>query len=159
MRLECFSKMCPGEPGTFREHGHVIVPPGTCGTPELLGCKSCLVPIIVRVQSELGLNGPEPAICFQWLICFVEQWWLSVQKLLISRNSRLVVMLMPLRSALLHNLSKECHLLVSSGEHGRNGLGQIRRVRWARHSAFNHDWISYMILDYKIIHHGRMQKV
>ena len=129
MRLECFSKLCPGEPGTFREHGHLIIPPGTCGTPELLGCKSYLVPIIVRVQSEPGLNGPEPAICFQWLIYFVEQWRLSAQKLLISGDSGLLVMFMPLRSALLHNLLKECHLLVSSGEHGRNGLSQIRRAR------------------------------
>ena len=139
MRLECFFKLYPGEPDTFREHGHVIVPPGACGTPELLGFKSCLVPIIVRVQSELGLNGPELAICFQWLICFVEQWRLSVQKLLISRDSRLVVMLMLLRSALLNNLPEECRLLVASGEHGGNGLGQIRRVRGCCHSAFNHD--------------------
>jgi len=107
MRLECFFKLYPGEPDTFREHGHVIVPPGTCGTPELLGCKSCLVPIIVHVQSELGLKGPEPAVRFQWLTCFVEQWRLSAQKLLISGNSGLVVMFMPLRSALLHNLPKE----------------------------------------------------
>jgi len=136
---ECFLELCPGEPSALGEHGHVIVPPGACGTPELLGCKSCLVPIIVRVQSELGLNGPEPAICFQWLICFVEQWRLSAQKLFISGDSGLVVMFMPLRSALLHNLPEECRLLIASGEHGRNGLSQIGRVREPCHSAFNHD--------------------
>ena len=62
------------------------------------------------------------------------------------------MMLMPLRSALLHNLLEKCRLLIASGEHGRNGLGQIRRVRWSSHSAFNHDWISYIFSDYiKII--------
>ena len=143
---ESFLELCPGEPSALGKHGHVIVPPSECRTPELLGCKSCLVPIIVRVQSELGLNGPELAICFQWLICFVLQWRFSAQKLLISRHSGLLVMFMPLRSALLHNLPEECRLFVSSGEHGRNGLGQIKRVRWACHSAFNHDWIRYIFL-------------
>ena len=64
----------------------MIVPPSACGTPELLGCKSCLVPIIVRVQGELGLDGSEPAICFQWLIRLMEERWLGVQKLLIPRT-------------------------------------------------------------------------
>ena len=126
-------------------HGHVIVPPSACGTPELLGCKSCLVPIIVRVQGEHELDGPEPAIYFQWLIRLMEERWLGVQKLLIPKDSWLVVMLMPLRSALLNNLPEECRLLVASGEHGSNGLGQIRRVRGCCHSAFNHDKISSII--------------
>ena len=56
-----------------------------------------------------------------------------------------MVMLMPLRSALLNNLLDECRLLVASGEYGRNGLGQIRRVRWFSHSAFNRDKISSII--------------
>ena len=112
----------PGESGVRWKHSHMIVPLCACRAPELLSYKSCLVPIIVRVQSELGLNGPEPAICFQWLICLVKQWRLSAQKLLISRDSWLVVMLRPLRSALLHNLPEECRLLIASGEHGRNGL-------------------------------------
>ena len=59
----------------------------------------------------------------------MEQWRLSAQKLLISRDSGLVVMFMPLRSALLHNLPEECRLLIVSGVHGRNGLSQIGRVR------------------------------
>ena len=143
---KCFFKLGPGEPSALGEHGHVIVLPSACGAPELLGCKSCLVPIIVRVQGEFGLDGPEPTICFQWLICFAKQRRLSAQKLLISRDSWLVVMFKPLCSALLHNLLKECRLLVASGEHGRNGLGQIRRVRWVCHSAFNHDWINYIFL-------------
>ena len=70
---ECFFKLGPGEPSALGEHGHVIVPPSAYGTPELLGCKSCIVPIIVRVQGEFGLYGPEPAIWFQWLIGFVKQ--------------------------------------------------------------------------------------
>ena len=72
MHPECFLKLGPGEPSALEEHGHVIVPPGACGTPELLGYKSCLVPIIVRVQGEFGLYGTEPAVGFQRLICFVK---------------------------------------------------------------------------------------
>ena len=72
--------------------------------------------------------------------------------MLIARDSWLVVMLVPLRSALLNNLPEECRLLVASGEHDRNGIGQIRRVRGCCHSALNHDWISYIFFDYiKII--------
>ena len=63
-RPESFLELCPGEPNALGKHGHVIVPPSACGTPELLGCKSGLVPIIVRVQGELGLYGPELALCF-----------------------------------------------------------------------------------------------
>ena len=70
---ESLLELCPGEPSAGGKHGHVILPPSACGTPELLGCKSYLVPIIVQVQGELGLDGPEPAIYFQWLIGFVEQ--------------------------------------------------------------------------------------
>ena len=142
---ESFFKLGPGEPSALGKHSHVIVPPNACGAPELLGCKSCLVPIIVRVLGELGLDGPEPAICFQWLIRLMEERCLGAQKLLISRDSWLVVMLMPLRSALLNNLPEECRLLVASGEHGRTGLGQNRRVRGCCHSAFNHDRISSTI--------------
>ena len=83
---ESLLELCPGEPSALGKHGHMIVPPGAGGTPELLGCKSCLVPIIVRVQGELGLDGPEPAICLRWLIGFVEQRRLSSQKLRISRS-------------------------------------------------------------------------
>ena len=61
---ESFLELYPGEPSALGKHGHVIVPPSACGTPEQLGCKSGLVPIIVRVQGELGLYGPEPAIYF-----------------------------------------------------------------------------------------------
>ena len=146
MCSECVLELRPGEPSARREHGHVIVPPSACRAPELLSCKPCVVPIIVRVQSELRLNGLEPTICFQWLICFVKQWRLGAQKLLISRDGWLVVMFGPLCSALLHNLPKKCRLLVPSGEHSCNGLDQIRRVRWVCHSAFNHDWISYIFL-------------
>ena len=140
---ESLLELCLGEPSADGKHGHLIVPPSACGTPELLGCKSCIVPIIVWVQGEL--DSPEPAICFQWLIRLMEERWLGVQKLLIPRDSWMVVMLMPLRSALLNNLPEECRLLVASGEHGRNGLGQIRRVRGCCHSAFNHDKISSII--------------
>ena len=45
---------------------------------------------------------------------------------------------------LLNNLPEECRLLVAFGEHGRNGLSQIWRVRGCCHSAFKHDWISYI---------------
>ena len=92
MRSEGVLELRPGELSARREHGHVIVPPRACGTPELLSCKSCLVVVIVGVQGELGLDGPEPAICFQWLIRLMEEWWLGVQKLLIPRDSWLVVM-------------------------------------------------------------------
>jgi len=115
----------------------MIVPPCACRAPKLLGCKSCLVVVTIGVQGELGLYGPEPAIGLQWLIRFMKKRWLSTQKLLISRNRRLVVMFKPLRSALLHNLTEECRLLVASGEHGRNGLSQIRRVRRVCHSDRN----------------------
>ena len=146
VRSESLLELSPSEPGVRGEHCHMILPPYACGTPQLLGCQSCFIPIIVWVQGKLGLDSPKPAICFQWLIYFVKQRRLSAQKLLISRDSRLVVMFMPLRSALLHNLPEECRLFVSSGEHGRNGLGQIRRVRWACHSAFNYGWICYIFL-------------
>ena len=70
---ESFLELCPDELSALGKYGHVIVPPSACVTPELLGCKSGIVPIIVRVQGELGLYGPELAICFQWLIGFVKQ--------------------------------------------------------------------------------------
>ena len=114
--------------------------------PELLSCKSCLVVVIVGVQGELGLDGPEPTIRLQGLIRFMKKRGLSTQKLLISRNRWLVGMFRSQHSALLHDLTEERRLLVSSGEHGRNGLSQIRRVRWVCHSAFHHDWVSYIIL-------------
>ena len=50
---------------------------------------------------------------------------------------------------LLHELTKECRLLVAPSQHGRNGLSQIWRVRWFPHSAFSHGWISPKIFDYK----------
>ena len=136
---EIFFELCPGKPSASREHVHVIVPPCACRTPELLGCKSHLVPILVWVLGELGPYGPEPTIRLQWLIRFMKKRWLSTQKLLISRDKRLLMRFRPLRSALLHNLLEECRLLVASGEHGRNGLSQIRRIRWVCYSAFNHD--------------------
>ena len=49
------------------------------------------------------------------------------------------------RSDLLHELTEKCGLLVAPGEHGRNGLGQLKRVRWFSHSAFNHDEVSSII--------------
>src|SRR6185503_10878340 len=116
---------CPGKPSTRREHGHMVIPPCACGTPELLSCKSCLVIVIVGVQGELGLNGPEPTVCLQWLIRLMNKWWLSTQKLLISRNRWLVVLFRPRHSALLHDLTEERRLLVAPRKHGRNGLGQI----------------------------------
>ena len=72
MRSEGVLELRSGESSARREHGHVIIPPRACGTPELLGCKSCLVPILVRVQGELGLYGPEPTIRLQWLIRFMK---------------------------------------------------------------------------------------
>ena len=49
------------------------------------------------------------------------------------------------RSALRHKLTEECRLLVIPGKHGCNGLGQLRRVRWFSHSAFNYDEVSSII--------------
>ena len=57
-----------------------------------------------------------------------------------------MVMLRPQRSALRHKLTEECRLLIAPSEHGRNGLGQLRRVWWFSHSAFNHDWVNYIFL-------------
>ena len=125
-------EFCPGKPSTRREHGHMVIPPCACGTPELLSRKPCLVVVIVGVQSELGL--------------VMKKRWLSAQKLLIYRDRWLGVMFRPRRSALLHDLTEECRLLVAPGKNGRNGLSQIRGVRWVCHSAFNHDWVSYIIL-------------
>ena len=119
MRSKGVLELRPGEPSARREHGHVIVPPCACGTPELLGCKSRLVPILVRVQGELGLYGPEPTIRLQWLVRFMEERWLSSQKLWISRSRRLVVLSRLRRSALRHKLTKECRLLVAPGKNGR----------------------------------------
>jgi len=145
MGLERCLELCPGKPSTRREHGHMVIPPCACGTPELLSCKSYLVIVIVGVQGELGLNDPEPTVRLQWLIRFMKKRGLSTQKLLISRNRWLVVLFRPWHSGLLHDLTKERRLLVSSGEHGRNGLSQIRRVRGCCHSAFNHDKNSSII--------------
>jgi len=64
----------PGESSARRKHSHMIVPPCACRAPELLGCKSRLVSIIVRVQGELGLYGPEPTVRLQWLIRFMKKW-------------------------------------------------------------------------------------
>ena len=69
---------------------------------------------------------------------------LSTQKLLISRNRWWVVLLRLRHSALLRDLTEGRCLLIASGEHGGNGLGQLRRVRWFSHSAFNHDRVSYI---------------
>jgi len=143
---ESFFKLCSSKPSVRREHGHVILPPCARGTPQLLGCQSCFIPIIVRVQGEFGLDGPKPTVRFQWLIRLMEERWLCGQKLRVSRSRWLVVMFRPRHSALVHDLTEERRLLVSSGEHGRNGQSQIRRVRGCCHSAFNHDWISPMIL-------------
>ena len=68
--------------------------------------------------------------------------------MLISRDRWLVVMLRPRRSTLRHKVTEECRLLIAPSEHGRNGLGQLRRVWWLSHSAFNHDWVSYIFSDY-----------
>ena len=75
----------------------------------------------------------------------MKQRRLGPQELLVPRNWWLVVRLRPRRSALLHKLTEECGLLVAPGEYGRNGLGQLRRVRWFSHSAFNPDEVSSII--------------
>ena len=54
----------PGELGARRKYSHMIVPPCACWAPKLLSGKSCLIPIIVLVQGEFELYGPELAICF-----------------------------------------------------------------------------------------------
>ena len=148
---ESFLELCPGEPSALGKHGHVIVPQSACGTPELLGCKSGLVIIIVWVQGELRLNSLELVVCFQWLIRLVKKWRLGPQKLLLPRNRWRVVVSWPRCCPLLHKLMEECRLLVAPSEHGRNGLNQIRRRQWHSttlvcHSAFNHDWFSHIIL-------------
>ena len=146
VRSESLLELSSSEPGVCGEHCYMILPPCARGTPQLLGCQSCFISIIVWVQCKLGLDGPEPTVCLQWLIRFMKQRWLSSQKLRVSRSRWLVVMLKPRRSALLHELTKKCSLLIAPGEHGRNGPGQLRRVRWFSHAAFNHDWISYIFL-------------
>ena len=77
------------------------------------------------------------------LLC--ERGRLGPQKLLVPRN-RWWVVSWPWRCTLLHELTKELRLLVAPSQHGRNGLSQIRRVRWFHHSAFSHGWISPIIL-------------
>ena len=77
------------------------------------------------------------------LLC--ERGRLGPQKLLVPRN-RWWVVSWPWRCPLLHELMKECRLLIAPSQHGRNGLSQIRRVRWFPHSAFSHGWISPIIL-------------
>jgi len=143
---ENFFELCPSEPSVRREHSHVILPPCARGTPQLLGCQSCFIPIIVRVQGEFGLDGPKPIVHFQWFIRLMEERWLCGQKLRVSRSRWLVVMFKPRRSALRHKLTEECRLLIVPSEHGRNGLSQFKSVRWVGHSAFNHDWISYIFM-------------
>ena len=148
---ESFFELCPGEPSASREHGHVIVPPCACRTLELLSYKSCLVIVIVWVQSELGLNGPKRAAGFQWFIRLMKKLWLGSQKLRVPRNRQRVVNFRPRHCPLLHKLTEECRLLITPSEYSRNGLNQIGWWRWVsratvRHSAFNHDWISHIIL-------------
>ena len=46
---EGFLELSPSEPSTLREHGHVILPPCVRGAPQLLGCQSYFIPIIVWV--------------------------------------------------------------------------------------------------------------
>ena len=48
-----FLELIPRKPSASKKHGHVVVPPRTRGTPELLCCKSSLVIIIVWVQGKL----------------------------------------------------------------------------------------------------------
>ena len=67
------------------------------------------------------------------------------QELLVPRN-RWWVVSWPWRCPLLHEPTKECRLLVAPSQHGRNGLSQIRRVRWFPHSASSHGWISTITL-------------
>ena len=143
---EGFLELCPSEPGVRGEHCHKIVPPCVCWAPKPLSGKSCLVPIIVRVQGEFGLDSTKLAVCLQWFIRLMEERWLSSQELRISWSRWLVVMLRPRCSAPCHKLTEECRLLIASGEHSRNGLGQLRRVWGLSHSAFNHDWVSYIFL-------------
>jgi len=144
VRSESLLELSPSEPSVRRKQCHMILPPCARGTSQLLSCQSSFIPIIVRVQGEFGLYGPKPTVRLQWLIRFMEQRGLSSQKLRVARSRWLVVMVRPRRSALLHELTEECGLLVAPGEHGRNGLGQLRRIWWFSHSAFNHDWISYI---------------
>ena len=129
VRSESLLELSSSEPGVRGEHCHMILPLGARGTPQLLGCQSCFIPIIVWVQGEFGQDSPKPAVCLQWFIRLMEERWLSGQKLRISRSRWLVVMFRQRRSALRHKLTEE-----------------LRRVWWLSHSAFNHDWISYIFL-------------
>ena len=114
---ESFLELIPRKPSASRKHSHVVVPPRMCGTPELLCCKRRLVVVIVGVHRELGLYGLKPAVSLQRLVGLVKQRRLGPQELLVSRNRWLVVRLRPRRSALLHELTEECGLLVAPGEH------------------------------------------
>ena len=82
---------------------------------KLLSCKRSLVNIIVVIQSELGLYGPEPAISFQRFIHLMKKQWLSIQELLIPQNRRLMVIVISISrsSTLLHELTEECRLLIA----------------------------------------------
>src|SRR6185312_6729663 len=94
---ESFLELIPRKPSASRKHSHMVVPPRTCGSPELRCCKRHFVVVIVGVQRELGLYGLKTTVGLQRLVGLVKQRWLGPQKLLISRNRWLVVRLRPRR--------------------------------------------------------------
>jgi hypothetical protein len=46
----------------------------------LLSCKKGLLILCAVEEVELGLNGMEPVVGFQWFACFSEVWWMGCQE-------------------------------------------------------------------------------
>jgi hypothetical protein len=92
-----------------QEHGEIIIPPKKYGTVKLLHGETDLILIITRYQKyrKLGFNGANPSAGVQWFLHLVKQKGLSVQKILIARNQRLVdIVPTPLMVLLLLELLK-----------------------------------------------------
>jgi hypothetical protein len=85
VRSESGPEFILGDNMTSRLHGMVIVPPYAGNATKLLSCKEGFVLVLAwcRQQCELRLYSTESGISIEGLVCFMEQWGLGAEKVLI----------------------------------------------------------------------------
>jgi hypothetical protein len=79
-------KFVPGDNVSCRLHGVIMIPQYVGGAAKLLSYKECLVRVLAwcRQQCELGLYSVKPGVSIEGLVCFMEQWGLSAEKVLVT---------------------------------------------------------------------------
>jgi hypothetical protein len=85
MRSKSGPKFIPSDDMTSRLHGMVLVPPYAGSAAKLLGYEKSLVlgSAWCRQQCKLRLYSMEPGVGIEGLVCFMEQWGLGAEKVLI----------------------------------------------------------------------------